>query len=93
MLTRRGTRRLSRWLRAWLTRAAHLKDVQLDPGAGELGQAGSYPVGLLAVAADHRAGPGGPDVHPHLVPGPLDLDPGDAGKPYAGLQNADSLSG
>src|SRR6185312_1094205 len=78
---------VDRSLRAWLTWAARLKDVQLDPGAGEVRQAGSYPVGLLPAATDHDARPGGPDVHSHLVPDPLDLYPGDAGRLHAAVQH------
>src|SRR5215831_15385801 len=66
----------------------HLEDVELDLLAGELLQVAADPVGFGAAPADDDAGPRGVDVHPHPVPGPLDLDLGDARALHAALQHA-----
>src|SRR6266513_1021900 len=66
----------------------HLEDVQLDLLAGQLLQVAADAVGLSAAPPDHDAGPGRVDVHPYTVPGPLDLDLGDAGPLHAALQHA-----
>src|ERR1700733_14061279 len=65
-----------------------LEDVQLDLLAGELLEVGPDAVGLGATAADDDARARRVDVHPHAVPGPLDLDLGDAGPLHAALQHA-----
>src|SRR6516162_2213318 len=57
----------------------HLEDVQLDLLAGQLLQVAADAVGFSTAPPDHDAGPGGVDVYPHPVPGPLDLDLGDTG--------------
>src|SRR6266581_949222 len=64
-----------------------LEDVELDLLAGQLLQVAADPVSLGAAAADDDAGPGRVDVHPDAVPGPLDLDLGDAGPLHAALQH------
>src|SRR5699024_3190636 len=56
-----------------------LEDVQLDLLAGELLELTADAVRLGAAAADDDARTSGVDVHPHAVPGALDLDAGDAG--------------
>src|SRR6478735_9285161 len=67
-----------------------LEDVQLDLLAGELLQLATDAVGLGATATDDDARTRGVDVHPHAVPGALDLDLGDAGPLHAlGQQLAD----
>src|SRR4029079_14001027 len=66
----------------------HLEDVQLDLLAGQLLQVAADVVGLGATPADHDARTCGVDVHPHAVPGALDLDLGDAGTLHALGQQA-----
>src|SRR5580693_6363376 len=66
----------------------HLEDVQLDLLGGQLLEIAADAVGLGAAAADDDAGPGRVDVHPDPVPGPLDLDLGDAGPLHAALQHS-----
>src|SRR6478672_2990625 len=67
-----------------------LEDVQLHLLAGELLELATDAVGLGATATDHDARTRGVDVHPHAVPGALDLDLGDAGPLHAlGQQLAD----
>src|SRR5580658_857761 len=66
----------------------HLEDVQLDLLGGQLLQVTADAVRFGAAAADDDTRPGGVDVHPHPVPGPLDLDLGDAGPLHATLQHA-----
>src|SRR4029079_11821806 len=56
----------------------HLENVQLDLLAGELLEVTADAVCLGATAADHDARARGVDVHPHTVPGALDLDLRDA---------------
>src|SRR5450755_2072772 len=69
-------------------RVLDLEDVQLDLLAGQLLQVGADAVRLGATAADDDARAGGVNVHPDPVPGPLDLDLGDAGPLHAALQQA-----
>src|SRR6266851_1719565 len=54
---------------------------------GQLLEVAADAVSLGASAADDDARPGGVDVHPHPVPGPLDLDLGDASPLHAALQH------
>src|SRR5699024_4489383 len=68
----------------------HLEDVQLDLLAGELLELATDAVGLGATATDDDARTRGVDVHPHAVPGALDLDARDAGPLHArGQEPAD----
>src|SRR5271165_696558 len=66
----------------------HLEDVQLDLLVGQLLQIAADAVGFSAAPPDDDPGPSGVDVHPDPVPGPLDLDLGDAGPLHAALQQA-----
>src|SRR5580693_2768250 len=65
-----------------------LEDVQLDLLAGQLLQVGPDAVRLSATATNDDARARRVDVHPHAVPGPLDLNLGDAGPLHALLQHA-----
>src|SRR6516225_1894816 len=65
----------------------HLEDVQLDLLVGQLLQVAADAVGFSAAPPDDDPRPGGVDIHPHPVPGPLDLDLGDARALHATLQH------
>src|SRR5580700_791115 len=66
----------------------HLEDVQLDLLGGQLLEVTTDAVSFSTAPPDDDAGPGGVDVHPYPVPGPLDLHLGDAGPLHAALQHS-----
>src|ERR1700712_4543437 len=72
-------------------RVLDLEDVELHLLLGELLEVAADAVRLGTTAADHDARARGVDVHPHAVPGALDLDLRDAGPLHALGEHAADL--
>ena len=83
---RRKLARLANWLSDVLGdqlslqfRPADLFDLQVDAAADQVLQFGLQDLDLLSLLADDQTGTSDIHHHPHLVAGPLDLDPIDPG--------------